>query len=155
MAAAPLSMGLLCHSDPPVWHPACDELKKACREAAVLCEKEGVNISSLAIVFALAQTKIPCTLLGMKNREQVKVAVETANRLKDINSDAKDSKEVLEQVLSDAERRALSQLRDSSNGPFANVWKSGNFRWDGAKDGRDFWKQVEGAKAKDWQQGLV
>ncbi|KAL1466589.1 hypothetical protein MTO96_026568 [Rhipicephalus appendiculatus] len=36
--AAPLGMGLLTSSPPPVWHPAAEELKKACAEAAIFCQ---------------------------------------------------------------------------------------------------------------------
>lgn len=50
MCAAPLSMGLLTHFGPPVWHPASSSLKDACVKAASLCRSRGVDISSLAIL---------------------------------------------------------------------------------------------------------
>ncbi|XP_054931872.1 uncharacterized protein [Dermacentor andersoni] len=36
--AAPLGMGLLTSSPPPAWHPAAEDLKKACAEAAQFCK---------------------------------------------------------------------------------------------------------------------
>ncbi|XP_075748783.1 uncharacterized protein LOC119178032 isoform X10 [Rhipicephalus microplus] len=37
--AAPLGMGLLTSSTPPIWHPAAEELKKTCAEAAIFCQQ--------------------------------------------------------------------------------------------------------------------
>ena len=50
MAAAPLSMGLLAHNPPTFWHPASDALKEACRDAANIAKKNGVDLPMLAIL---------------------------------------------------------------------------------------------------------
>jgi L-galactose dehydrogenase len=151
MAAAPLSMGLLTHAGPPDWHPASAPLKAACRDAAMLCEQHGVNVSKLAIVVALANPRIPCTLLGMKNVEQVMVAAETASRFVNVAPTEMDTGAILEQVLNEAEHSVWLKLSDATNGPFAAVWRDGDFRWDGSATGFEFWKQVEGTKAEKWQ----
>ena len=38
ISASPLSMALLTHQGPPVWHPGSDEIKNACRNADKLCQ---------------------------------------------------------------------------------------------------------------------
>jgi L-galactose dehydrogenase len=152
MAAAPLSMGLLTHAGPPEWHPASDALKEACKNAASICEKEEhVNISALAIMVALANPKITCTLLGMRNVAQVKLAAETAARFSKVPASTTEPEDILKQVLSESEYKTWQVLTDKENGPFAKVWTDGTFRWDGSKDGAEFWKQVEGAKSESWQ----
>ncbi|KAI2511341.1 Aldo/keto reductase-like protein [Fragilaria crotonensis] len=155
LAAAPLSMGLLTHNTPPDWHPASVALKEACHEAASYCERQGINISSLAIVVALANPRISCTLLGMKNVEQVKFAAEIASRFANVPQTETDPRTILRQVLSDMEYAVWLHLNDATNSPFATVWKDGSFRWDGASSGFSFWMEIEGAKATNWQRPLA
>lgn len=155
LAAAPLSMGLLTHNTPPDWHPASVALKEACHEAASYCELQGINISSLAIVVALANPRISCTLLGMKNVEQVKFAAEIASRFANVPQTETDPRTILRQVLSDREDAVWLHLNDATNSPFATVWKDGSFRWDGASSGFNFWMEIEGAKATNWQRPLA
>jgi L-galactose dehydrogenase len=151
MAAAPLSMGLLTHAAPPDWHPASAALKVACRNAAMLCQQHGVNVSTLAIVFALANPRVPCTLLGMKNIEQVKLAADTAARFATVAATEIEPRAILEQVLCESEHAVWLKLNDPTNGPFAAVWRDGDFRWDGSETGFKFWTQVEGSHAEKWQ----
>jgi L-galactose dehydrogenase len=151
MAAAPLSMGLLTHVESPEWHPTSKALKGACKQAASICEQKGVNISTLAIVVALANPRIPCTLLGMKNVEQVQLAAETASRFAEVSSTETDPATILKQVLSETEHAVWQELNDPTNGPFTTVWKDGSFRWDGSKDAFEFWKQVTGMEVERWQ----
>jgi aryl-alcohol dehydrogenase-like predicted oxidoreductase len=151
MAAAPLSMGLLTHNPPPDWHPASVALKEACHEAASYCEQHGINISSLAIVVALANPKISCTLLGMKSVEQVTFAAEIASKFANVPQTETDPEAILRQVFNEREYAVWLHLNDATNSPFATIWKDGSFRWDGASGGVSFWTQVEGAKAINWQ----
>ena len=153
LAAAPLSMGLLTPNGPPEWHPAQQPLKDACREAARICESAGVNIASLAILFALSQSKVPCTILGMKNVEEVKRNVDLARRFVAIGTDVQSSSPAtaLEKVLTETEFKVWQQLQDAETGPFASVWKNGDFRWDGVQEAHDFWKQVPETKTEEWQ----
>jgi len=61
--AAPVSMGLLSLAGPQAWHPATEDLKHVCKEAAQYCESKGVSISKLALHFALMQPEVKALLL--------------------------------------------------------------------------------------------
>jgi L-galactose dehydrogenase len=153
LAAAPLSMGLLTHSQAPDWHPGNLELKDACRKAASICESQGVNISTLAIVFALSNPLIPCTILGMKNKTEAETAAALANRFHNVD-DSLSQEEILKQVMTKQEYFVWQILKDPINGPFATIWKNGNFRWDGIECVREFWKQVDNGvnlNIEDWR----
>eukprot|EP00541_Cyclophora_tenuis_P018898 CAMPEP_0116577810 /NCGR_PEP_ID=MMETSP0397-20121206/21351_1 /TAXON_ID=216820 /ORGANISM="Cyclophora tenuis, Strain ECT3854" /LENGTH=217 /DNA_ID=CAMNT_0004107117 /DNA_START=148 /DNA_END=798 /DNA_ORIENTATION=- len=169
LAAAPLSMGLLTHAGPPEWHPANQSLQDACRQAASICEQQssssessssqsqqaGVNISTLAIVFALSNSTIPCTVLGMKNVEQVRIAAEAAKRFLfnnnvDVIGTTTTPANTLPSVLTKQELDTWIQLKNDKTGPFATIWKDGQFRWDGVKDVHSFWESVEGVEATHW-----
>jgi len=65
--ASPLSMGLLSTRGTPDWHPASDELKKVCRQAAEYCASRGEDIAKLAVHFATANARIPTTLVSTAN----------------------------------------------------------------------------------------
>lgn len=76
--ASPISMGLLSDRGPPAWHPAHQDIKDACAEAAKYCQSQGVDISRLAMDFTLSQDDIPTTLVStaslknlLKNIESV------------------------------------------------------------------------------------
>ena len=141
MAAAPLSMGLLTQSGPPEWHPAPPALKEACREASKLCQSEGVNISSLAILFSLSFPSIGCTLLGMKDEKEVDVAADLASRFSLIDFDNQNQDSVLAQVLTVEERKMLQKLRDLENGPFSLL--NEGYRWDGKALAAEFRTMVD------------
>lgn len=65
--ASPLSMGLLGTRSTPDWHPAGDEIKQICRQAAEYCAKQGEDISRLAIQFSTMNERIPTTLVSTAN----------------------------------------------------------------------------------------
>lgn len=73
--ASPISMGLLSHRGPPKWHPAKDFQKKACADAAKYCEEQGVDISTLAMAFTLANADIPTTLVSTASLERCKANI--------------------------------------------------------------------------------
>jgi L-galactose dehydrogenase len=157
MAAAPLSMGILVDNGPPPdWHPASQELKEACQEASKLIQSTNadhtISLSELAMLMALANPRIPCTLVGMKNIQQVQWAAQTACRFSvmsqtdEINPDT-----IITQVLTEQELSIYRKLRDPVHGPFAAVWRNGCFRWDGSKIGYEFWNQVSAVEAENWQ----
>jgi aryl-alcohol dehydrogenase-like predicted oxidoreductase len=100
MSAAPLSMGLLTHSQVADWHPAGDELKDACRRAGKLAEGRGVNLASLAIKHALGVEDVPCTFLGMKNEGEVDTAVKAALECKKLTVE---ENEVLQELVKSRE----------------------------------------------------
>jgi aryl-alcohol dehydrogenase-like predicted oxidoreductase len=146
MAAAPLSMGLLTQAGPPAWHPASDELKEACRNAEYICREEfDVDIASLAILFALAQQEIPCTLLGMKSIEEVDRAMELAQRFAGLDPSLS-TEEVLLSILTEEEAEALATVLDDEYGPFAQIWQDGDFSWDGFQEAAKHWDKVEGGR---------
>lgn len=150
LAAAPLSMGLFTFNGPPEWHPADKELQQACLKAADICRDLDVDISSLAILFALSHDQIPCTVLGMKNIEQVKAAAALANRFAttELNAPPRDQQEVLQSILSPAEYAAYERIGDVETGPFSerNHWS-----WDGVKAAQDFWEDL-GVQVGNWQE---
>ena len=146
MAAAPLSMGLLTQAGPPAWHPASDELKEACRNAAYICKEEyGVDIASLAILFALAQREIPCTLLGMKSTEEVDQAMALTQRFAGLDPTLS-TEEILVSILTEEEGEALATVLDNEYGPFAQIWQDGDFSWDGFEEAAKHWDKVEGGR---------
>ncbi|XP_011663121.1 L-galactose dehydrogenase [Strongylocentrotus purpuratus] len=65
ISASPLSMALLTSFGPPDWHPASDEVKASCRNAAQYCQDHGVDIAKLAIHFSFSQAKVATVLVGM------------------------------------------------------------------------------------------
>ena len=148
LAAAPLSMRLLTRRGPPQWHPASDELKKACLKAADICRKHGVDIATLALLVALSEPDIPCTILGMGSVEEVKSNCSVARRLNGVKSS--EHEEILQEVLSPGEMKAWKKLNHATKSPFASVWKNGNYKWDGIKEAQDFWKQLDDKRLVNW-----
>lgn len=71
ISASPLSMGLLTEGGPPEWHPASQQLRDACAQAAQHCRSRGLNISQIALQFSLAQTIFTSTLIGIVSAEQI------------------------------------------------------------------------------------
>ncbi len=70
--ASPLSMGLLSLRGTPEWHPASRQLKDACRNAAIYCQKQGYPIEKLAIQFSTSQNpRIATTLFSSANPDNV------------------------------------------------------------------------------------
>lgn len=144
LAAAPLSMGLFTSHDVPDWHPASTELRVACQQAARICNNYDVNVTELALLVALAEPRIPVTILGMKDVSQVQVVQRLCHRLQQANF-------VLPVALTDQERRAWEILSDPVQGPFAKVWDTNQYHWDGVQQVREFWQTVPGQKVEEWQ----
>lgn len=71
MNAAPTGMGLLTQAGPPPWHPASDEIKRVCAQAAAYCQARGVSIVQLAIQFAVANPNLATTFVGSANPDEV------------------------------------------------------------------------------------
>lgn len=62
--ASPLAMGLLSTREPSSWHPAGNEVKALCRQAALHCENAGTDIAKLAMQYSTSHTQIPTTLVS-------------------------------------------------------------------------------------------
>ena len=70
--ASPLSMGLLSLRGTPEWHPASRQLKDACRNAAIYCQKQGYPIEKLAVQFSTSlNPRIATTLFSSANPDNV------------------------------------------------------------------------------------
>lgn len=66
--ASPLGMGLLTWRGPPDWHPAHHTVRAAAAEAARRCEALGVDLSFIALQFALqtaSENGLSSTVIGM------------------------------------------------------------------------------------------
>lgn len=46
-------MGLLTNQGPQAWHPAYEDIKHICREAAEYCRDNGVELGRLALYYSL------------------------------------------------------------------------------------------------------
>lgn len=69
--ASPLSMGLLSLRGAPEWHPASEQIKAVCRQAANLCAERGTDIAKLAVQFSTANERIPTTLVSTANPDNI------------------------------------------------------------------------------------
>ena len=62
--ASPVSQGLLTNHELPGWHPAPEDVRQACAEAAAYCRSQGTDIAKLAMQFSLSNPEIHTTLVG-------------------------------------------------------------------------------------------
>lgn len=62
--ASPLSMGLLSTRGAPEWHPAPEEVRRVCKQAADYCASQGKDIAQLAVQFSTANEEIATTLVS-------------------------------------------------------------------------------------------
>jgi aryl-alcohol dehydrogenase-like predicted oxidoreductase len=69
--ASPTGMGLLTQRGAPDWHPANKTLLSKCKKAVALCEHHGVNITKLAMQFAVNHEAITSTLVGTANPDNL------------------------------------------------------------------------------------
>lgn len=70
-SSAPLAMRLLSDAGPPDWHPASDELKARCAEAAAFCRASGSSLGKLALQFSVSNPDIPTTIVGTSDPDRV------------------------------------------------------------------------------------
>jgi len=90
--ASPLHMRVLSEKGAPDWHPAPEKVQKAAQEAARFCREQGVDISDLAMQFALAHKDVAVTLVGMSKVRHV----ETNVKMVGVEADAQLLAKVLE-----------------------------------------------------------
>jgi L-galactose dehydrogenase len=69
---SPLHMGVLTPQGPPTWHPAPPEVIQAARATSAWCVRRGVDLSDLALRFALDNRAIASTLVGMRTEAEVR-----------------------------------------------------------------------------------
>lgn len=65
------AMGLLTNDGPQPWHPAEDDIKSACREAAELCKANGIELARLAMDQFVRVDGVATFLSGMQNSGQL------------------------------------------------------------------------------------
>ena len=75
--ASLLHMGLLTSKDPPKWHPAPLETRLLCKQAFKACKDLGVDLSDLALKFAL-QSPFECHLVTVQSVNELKKNMEAA-----------------------------------------------------------------------------
>jgi L-galactose dehydrogenase len=91
MNASPLSMGLLHGGEIAPWHPASEHIREACQEAAAYCASKGASLAKLAIQFAVANERIPTTLVSTSNPANLERNIQWTNEPMD--------QELLDEVL--------------------------------------------------------
>ncbi len=69
--ASPLHMRVLTEKGAPHWHPAPEWVFYAVRKVVKICRKFGINISNLAIQYALLHPYTSVLLIGMSKRKHV------------------------------------------------------------------------------------
>lgn len=69
--ASPVSQGLLTNQGIPEWHPAPEDVRRVCAEAAAFCRSRGSDIAKLAIQFSVANPRIHTTLVGTANPQNL------------------------------------------------------------------------------------
>lgn len=70
--ASPLSMGLLGTRGTAAWHPASEDVKAVCKQAADYCAAQGEDIAKLAVQFSTANERIPTTLVSTANPANIR-----------------------------------------------------------------------------------
>jgi L-galactose dehydrogenase len=76
--ASPLSMRLLSDVGPPEWHPAPEEVRQRCADAAVFCRQQGTSIAQLAVQFSVSHPGIATTLVGTASPAHIEESVRWA-----------------------------------------------------------------------------
>jgi len=76
ISASPLSMGLLGNRPIASWHPADEQIRAVCVQAAEHCAAKGEDIAKLAIQFATANERIPTTLVSTANPANIRKNIE-------------------------------------------------------------------------------
>ncbi|XP_071942080.1 uncharacterized protein [Antedon mediterranea] len=117
--ASPISMGLLSNRGPPSWHPVTDDIKKACKEAAVYCESKGVNISKLAVYYSTSFSQVSTTLCGVASLDILE-----KNLL------------VVHEPLSQLELQTMQEVSDKYFKPLENK------TWEGVEVNK-YWKKLQ------------
>lgn len=102
--AAAHCMGLLTNKGTPEWHPASNETKKKCAEAACCCKDHDIELGKLALWHAMQYEEICSNLVGIQNLNELKMNLDVA--LKGISDQEKlILKEIQEKYLTKVEEK--------------------------------------------------
>lgn len=153
LTAAPLSMGLLSSCYPPEWHPAPHKLKQGCVIASQYCQESGLSLIKLALLYSLSLEPISCTILGMKDIQQVKFALSVASRLNFYSIFNPTSSFVFAQiskvwntlasVCREQEFVILKKISDTNNGPFKDLQLNKDYQWNGKQIAKKNWHKTD------------
>lgn len=83
--ASPLNMALFRDAGPPDWHPAHAQLRQAAHQCAQLAKDNGLNISTLASMFAFrgrSTFQLDSTVIGLERKEEVQQAIRAWKKVK-------------------------------------------------------------------------
>jgi L-galactose dehydrogenase len=69
--SAPLAMRLLSDKGPPDWHPASEEVKARCAQAAKYCREHDSDIGKLALQYSVANENIHTNIVGTANPDRI------------------------------------------------------------------------------------
>ncbi|MEZ4607920.1 MAG: aldo/keto reductase [Deinococcales bacterium] len=72
MNASVTHMGILTDQGAQAWHPAPELVKAAGRRAAAYCREQGLSLAELTTTFALHQPDIHVTVLGVRQRSELR-----------------------------------------------------------------------------------
>ncbi|WP_440876010.1 aldo/keto reductase [Thalassotalea sp. PLHSN55] len=81
--ASPTGMGLLTERGAPSWHPGNKELLAASAKAVKLCQEHGVDVTEVALQFAIDHPSIVSTLVGTANPLNIEKNVKWAEKKPD------------------------------------------------------------------------
>ncbi|HEX4086028.1 MAG TPA: aldo/keto reductase [Chthoniobacteraceae bacterium] len=69
--SAPLAMRLLSDDGPPQWHPAPEQVRAKCAEAAAFCRERNGSLSKLALQYSAANPHIPTNIVGTASPKRI------------------------------------------------------------------------------------
>lgn len=69
--SAPIAMRLLSLEGPPAWHPAPQQVRSKCAEAARFCAERGGDLSKLALQFSVANPGIASNVVGTADPKRI------------------------------------------------------------------------------------
>lgn len=101
--AATPSMGLLTNNGPPNWHPASDETKEQCANAAQYCMDHDVEFGKLAIWHSMQYADVDTNLVGIQNTKQLQMNLNVTQ-----NGITEKEKELLQEI----QEKFLSTIKD-------------------------------------------
>ncbi len=78
--ASPTGMGLLTNRGAPDWHPGNQQLLNACQKAVEICQERGVDITEIALQYAIDHPAIASTLVGTANPVNIVKNIEWAEK---------------------------------------------------------------------------
>lgn len=81
--ASPTGMGILTERGAPDWHPGSKALLEASKKATELCKARGVDITEIALQFAINHPSIISTLVGTANPRNIEKNVRWAEKTMD------------------------------------------------------------------------